>query len=69
MVRVTAARAGRRTRMKEGMGKLPGAGGAPSGGLSPAMLPLVRVSAPACSMLSTLRHKGVASLLSRQSQS
>ncbi len=34
--------------MKEGMGRLPGAGGAPSGGLSPAtLLPLVRDSAPA----------------------
>lgn len=32
--------------MKEGMGRLPGAGGPPSGGLS-AVLPLVRDSAPA----------------------
>lgn len=36
-----------RTLMKEGMGRLPGAGGPPSGGLSPAMLPFARDSAPA----------------------
>ena len=53
-VRPTAARAMRRTRMKEGMGRLPGAGGAPSGGLSPATLPLLRGSAPARSMLFSL---------------
>ena len=36
-----------RTLMKEGMGRLPGAGGPPSGGLSPATMPFARDSNPA----------------------